>query len=148
MAQHLDDSLAAPRAVGTLIGVLGLLGLALAAIGLYAVVAFTVARRARDIGIRIALGARRHQAVAAIARHVAGVVAAGTAVGLTVTLLAIFSLRAATVSTPGIVVYRPAPEPLALFAVAAFVAVVALAATIIPARRAATMDPLTALRRD
>jgi ABC-type antimicrobial peptide transport system permease subunit len=63
-------------------------------------------------------------------------------------LLAILALRAAVVSTPGISVYRPTVDPLALLTIAAFVAMVGVAAAAVPARRAATMDPLLALRRD
>ena len=148
MAEYLDDSLVAPTAVATFLGGLGAVGLALAGIGLYAVIAFAVSRRAREIGIRMALGARSRQVVWTVAREVAFLVGVGTGVGLGLTLLAILALRAATVSTPGISLYRPTADPLALLGVAAFMALVGLVAAFVPARRAATMDPLAALRRD
>jgi putative ABC transport system permease protein len=148
MADYLDDSLVAPTAVATFLGGLGAVGLALAGIGLYAVIAFAVSRRAREIGIRMALGARSRQVVWTVAREVALLVGVGTGVGLGLTLLAILALRAATVSTPGISLYRPTADPLALLGVAAFMALVGLVAAFVPARRAATMDPLAALRRD
>jgi len=148
MAQYLEESLVAPKAVATCLGGLGALGLCLAGIGLYAVVAFAVSRRSREIGIRMALGARAQQAVWTVAREVALLVGIGTAAGLTMTLLAILALRAVTVPAPGISLYRPTADPLALLSVAAFMAMVALAAAYVPARRAATMDPLAALRRD
>jgi hypothetical protein len=148
MAQYLEESLVAPKAVATLLGGLGALGLCLAGIGLYAVVAFAVSRRSREIGIRMALGARSRQAVWTVARDVALLVGVGTAAGLTLTLLAILALRAVIVPTPGVSVYRPTADPVALLSIAAFMAMVGLAAACVPARRAATMDPLAALRRD
>jgi hypothetical protein len=148
MTYYLEESLVAPKAVATFLGSLGAIGLGLAGIGLYAVIAFAVARRSREIGIRMALGAQRMQAVWAVARDVAVLVAAGTAAGLSLTLLAILTLRAVVVPTPGIIVYRPAVDPTALVAIAAFMAVVGLAAAFVPARRAASIEPLTALRRD
>ena len=130
------------------LGGLGTLGLVLAAIGLYAVISFAVARRTREIGIRMALGAQRGQAVWALVRGVAVVVGSGTVAGLGLTLLAIAGMRSAAAPAPGITLYRPAIDPLALLAVAGFVAAVAAIAAIAPARRAATVDPLVALRRE
>ena len=148
MARHLEESLVAPKAVATFLGGLGALGLCLAGIGLYAVVAFAVSRRSREIGIRMALGARSQQVVWTVARDVAVLVGVGTGAGLTLTLLAILALRAVVVPTPGISLYRPTVDPLALLAIAAFMAMVGLAAAYVPARRAARVDPLVALRRD
>jgi len=148
MAQYLDDSLLAPKAAATLLGGLGALGLCLAGIGLYAVVAFAVSRRSREIGIRMALGARSQQVVWTVAREVAVLVGVGTGVGLTLALLAILALRLVTVSTPGVSLYRPTADPVALLSIAAFMAMVGLAAAYLPARRAARMDPLVALRHD
>jgi putative ABC transport system permease protein len=148
MARQLEESLVAPKAVATFLGVLGALGLCLAGIGLYAVIAFAVTRRSREIGIRMALGARSQEVVWPIARDIALLVGLGTGVGLALTLMAILALRALTVPTPGISVYRPTADPVALLSIAAFMAVVALAAAYVPARRAARMNPLVALRRD
>jgi putative ABC transport system permease protein len=148
MAQYLEESLVAPKAVATFLGALGALGLCLAGIGLYAVVAFAVSRRSREIGIRMALGARGQQVVWTVAREVALLVGVGTGAGLILTLLAILGLRAVTAPTPGISLYRPTADPLVLCSIALFMATVALAAAYVPARRAARMDPLAALRRD
>ena len=148
MAQYLEESLVAPKAIATFLGILGALGLCLAGIGLYAVVAFAVSRRSREIGIRMALGARSRQVVWTVARDVALLVGVGTGAGLTVTLLAILAFRAVTVPTPGISLYRPTADPLTLLAIAVFMAMVGLAAACVPARRAARMDPIAALRRD
>ena len=148
MAQHSRNRCVAPKAVATFLGALGALGLCLAGIGLYAVVAFAVSRRSREIGIRMALGARSQQVVWTVAREVAVLVGVGTGVGLILSLLAILALRAVTVPTPGISLYRPTADPVALLAIAAFMAMVGLAAAYLPARRAARMDPLAALRHD
>ena len=148
MAQYLEESLVAPKAVATFFGGLGALGVCLAGIGLYAVVAFAVSRRSREIGIRMALGARSQQVVWTVAREVALLVGVGTGAGLALTLVAILALRAVTVSTPGISLYRPTADPVALLSIAAFMAMVGLAAAYMPARRAARIDPLVALRRD
>ena len=83
-----------------------------------------------------------------MARGVAVVVGTGIVIGLGLTVLAILGMRAGAAPAPGITLYRPAVEPLGLLAVATFVAAVAAAAALGPARRAATMDPLIALRRD
>jgi ABC-type antimicrobial peptide transport system permease subunit len=148
MAQQIEESLAAPKAAATFLGALGALGLCLAGIGLYAVVAFAVSRRSREIGIRMALGARSQQVVWTVAREVALLVGVGTGAGISLTVLAILALRTVTVATPGISLYRPTADPLVLLSIAAFMAMVGLAAAYVPARRAARMDPLAALRRD
>jgi putative ABC transport system permease protein len=148
MAQHLDDSLVAPKAVATSLAILGALGMSLAGIGLYAVVAFAVSRRSREIGIRMALGARSSQVVLAVAREVAVLVGAGTGLGLALSLVVIILMRSSAAPAPGIDLYRPGIDPLALLSIAGFMAIVGLAAALVPARRAATMDPLAALRHD
>lgn len=148
MAQYLDESLAMPRSVATFLGALGALGLCLAGIGLYAVVAFSVSRRSREIGIRMALGAGSQQVVGTVAREVGVLVGIGTGIGLAVTFGAVLGLGSVSVSAPGLSLYRPTADPLMLSAIAAFMATVGLAAAFVPARRAARMDPLMALRRD
>jgi ABC-type antimicrobial peptide transport system permease subunit len=148
MAQHLEDSLVAPRAVATSLGILGALGVILAGIGLYAVVAFAVSRRSREIGIRMALGARSPQIVWSVARDVTVLVGAGTGIGLALSLIVIMLMRSSAAPAPGVELYRPGIDPVALLAIAVFMTIVGLAAAFVPARRAATMDPLAALRHD
>ena len=124
----------------------------LASIGLYAVVSFAVARRSREIGIRLALGARRQQVVWSIARGVAGLIGVGTGIGLFLSILAMLALRASAgagdIGIGSISVYRPNIDPVALLAIAAVIAIVGVAAAFVPARRAARMDPLVALRHE
>jgi predicted permease len=148
MAQYLESSLTSVKAAATLLGSLGALGLALAGIGLYAVVAFRVARRAREIGLRMALGARRPQVVWAVTREIAGLIAVGTAAGLLLSALGIVALRAVSSPAPGITLYRPSVDPVALAAIVGFMAAVGLAAAAMPTWRATRLDPLKALRRD
>jgi predicted permease len=148
MTQYLESSLTSVKAAATLLGALGVLGLALAGIGLYAVVAFRVARRSREIGLRMALGARRPQVVWAVTREIAALVAVGTAAGLLVSTLGIVALRAASSPAPGITLYRPSVDPVALAAIVGFMAAVGLAAAAVPTWRATRLDPLKALRRD
>jgi predicted permease len=152
MAQARSESQTAPAAVATFLGVLAGLGLVLASIGLYAVVAFAVTRRSREIGVRMALGARSQQVVSSIARGVAGLVGVGTGIGLFLTVLLMLTLRAssgsADIGIGNMTVYRPSIDPLALLAIAAVTALVGVAAAFVPARRAARMDPLAALRHE
>jgi predicted permease len=152
MAQDLERSQAAPKVVATLLGAIGGLGLVLASVGLYAVVAFAVARRSREIGIRMALGARNQQVVWSMARGVAGLVGVGTSIGLVLTVLIVLALRAtsgsADIGIGNMDIFRPSIDPVALAAIAAVTAVVGVAAAFVPARRAARMDPLVALRHE
>ena len=150
MAQNLADSQAAPAAVATLLGVLGGLGLVLASIGLYAIVAFAVARRTREIGIRLALGAGSQQVVWSIARGVAGLIGVGTGIGLILAVLVMLALRTSSGDSPigNIAVFHPRIDPIALLAIAAVTAAVGCAAAFVPGRRATRLDPLAALRHE
>ena len=152
MAQARADSQKAPAMAATFLAVLAGLGLVLASIGLYAVVAFAVARRSREIGIRMALGARGQQVVSSIARGVAGLIGVGTGIGLFFTVLLMLVLRAssgeADIGIGHLSVYRPSVDPLALLGIAAVTAVVGVAAAFVPARRATKMHPLVALRHE
>jgi predicted permease len=152
MAQARSESQTAPAVAATFLAILAGLGLVLASIGLYAVVAFAVARRAREIGIRMALGARSQQVVSNIARGVTGLVGVGTGIGLFLTVLLMLALRAssgsADIGIGNMTVYRPSIDPLALAAIAAVTALVGVLAAFVPARRAARMHPLSALRHE
>jgi predicted permease len=150
MTQARAESLAAPDAAATFLAVLGGFGLVLASIGLYAVVAFAVARRTREIGVRMALGARSQQVVWSIARGVAGLIGIGTGIGLALAVLAMLALRTSSgdIGVGNIAVFHPRIDPLALLAIAAVTAVVGVAAAFVPGRRAAVMNPLVALRHE
>jgi ABC-type antimicrobial peptide transport system permease subunit len=151
MGQLLEDSLQAAKGMAAFFSGLGVLGLTLAGIGLYAVIAFAVARRSREIGIRMALGAGRQQVIWAVAREVATLVAVGTAAGLALWTIAVLVLKVAPVQTSGVAniqLYQPNLDPVAMLVIAAFTALVGVAASYVPARRAARLDPLIALRHD
>jgi ABC-type lipoprotein release transport system permease subunit len=99
----------------------------------------------------MALGARGSQVAWTVGRDMAALVGAGTGAGLVLSLLAILALRVFALPSTGmgnIKLYRPDADPAALAAIAAFMAFVGLAAAFVPARRAARLDPLVALRRD
>jgi predicted permease len=127
------------RAVAWLSGVLGLLALGLASIGLYGVMAFVVTQRTREIGIRVALGARPQQVVKVFLIQGLKLTAVGVICG-SVIGLAITRLLAA------LLIDISALDPLAFISVTVLLALVALLATFIPARRATKVDPLVALR--
>ncbi|MGZ6125956.1 MAG: ADOP family duplicated permease, partial [Myxococcales bacterium] len=117
------------------------LALLLAGLGLYGVLAYTVAQRTREIGVRMALGARPAQAIALVARESAAVVGAGLLLGV-VGALVTARLIAGLLFGVG-----PA-DPVALLAALLVLGAVALAATLVPARRAALVDPAVALRAE
>jgi putative ABC transport system permease protein len=135
------DSIAAPRLTANLLGLFALLALAIAAAGIGGVMALSVSQRTHEIGVRMAIGARPGEIVLMILRH--GMTLALTGVGLGV--LGAFVLTSAVKS----LLFGVAPNDPATFGgVAAVLAAAALAACYIPARRAAQVDPLRALRAD
>ncbi len=139
MEEHLRDALFLPRLAGTLFGVFGFVGLLLAAVGLYGVMSYSVSRRTREIGIRMALGAQTGGVQRLIIRQGRLLALVAMALGLAAAL-AVAKLFAAFL-------YGVRPYDLVTFtAVPLFLAAVALLACWIPARRAARVDPLTALR--
>jgi predicted permease len=151
MAQLLENSLQSAKGLAAFFTGLGVLGLTLAGIGLYAVIAFAVTRRSREIGVRMALGAGSQQVVWSVSRDVAVLVGAGTIVGLALWIVAVLVMRVAPVQTSGVAniqLYQPDVDPLAMTLIAAFTAFVGVLASFVPARRAARMDPLIALRHD
>ena len=117
------------------------LGLVLAAVGLYGVLAFLVGERTVEIGVRMALGAEPGQVVGLVVRQGLGMTAAGVVVGLATALLAAHSLRS--------LLFGVSPlDPLTLAAACAALAIVGAAACYLPARRAARVDPMVALRAE
>ena len=139
MTAVMDESLFIERMVAALSVAFGALATLLAAIGLYGVMSYTVARRTREIGIRMALGAERSSVLWLVLREVALMVGIGVGVGLP---LAFALSRIVQSQLFGL----SAHDPIALVAAASILAFVALAAGYLPARRATRVDPMLALR--
>ena len=139
MDDQIDESLSAQRAMAGLSAFFGILATLLAAIGLYGVMAYTVTRRTREIGIRLALGADRGSLLKLVLREVALLTAVGVAIAIPVALGVTRLVRSE--------LYGIAPnDALSMAGAAGVLAAVALLAGYIPAERATRVDPLTALR--
>lgn len=140
MIQSLGLALLPSQAGAALLGAMGVLGLILAVIGLYGGLLYTVSRRTREIGIRVALGATRTGVVLAVCRDSLVLVGTGLLIGLA---LAIFAARPlAMFLIPELGSFDPA----SLAAVSIVFLGIALLATLVPALRALRVDPMTALR--
>ena len=141
MSDEVGDSAAGERLTATLASIFGALAALLAAIGIYGLLAFAVARRRREIGIRIALGARPADIGEMIGRQALAMVVAGVALGI----------GAAVILAPLVksLLYGVAPsDSLSLVSAALFVAAIAAAATAIPLLEATRVDPSSALRQE
>ncbi len=141
MSQHLGIMLFAPRMGGILLSVFGGLAVLLATIGLYGVVSYAVAQRTREVGIRVALGARPRDVVRLVSEQGMILVGVGSAIGLVLGY-------AATRSLGSFLHGVDVSDPSTFIGVMALLVGVAFLATLIPAVRAARLDPMTALRRE
>lgn len=139
MNQYVSDSLARPRMYASLVACFAVLAVVLAAVGIYGLIAYVVAQRTHEIGIRVALGASRGDVFRATFGQGARLTVAGLALGVTAAL----ALRGVVAT----LLFGVTPDdPVSyMFAAAAF-ALVALAAAAIPAHRASRVEPRTALR--
>ena len=139
MEQHISESLVNQRMVAVSTGIFGLIALAVAAVGLWGVVSWSVVQRTREIGIRIALGAERHDVMGLILRDGLRLVASGLAAGVP---LAVAVTRVFVDWLFGV---KPA-DPASYSAAAVLLTAVMLLATWIPARAALGVDPVRSLR--
>jgi putative ABC transport system permease protein len=141
LSQHVASSIAQPRFQTWLLGIFGTSGLLLVAVGVSGIVSSTVSRRTRELGIRVALGARALHVI----RTVAGTSLAAVAAGLAIGLLGALSLSRIAKAF----LYEVEPtDPWTLAGVVVVLAIVALVAAALPARRALGIDPIVALRSE
>ena len=140
LAQHVDRSLYLDRLRATLIGSLALLALALAAIGIYAVLSYTIAERTREVGVRLALGAQPRAVLRMLLATGARVALIGIVAGL---LLSVVLTRFVSAQLYGL----SANDPLTMGMASTALFAVALLASFVPAWRATRIDPIMALRQ-
>jgi predicted permease len=141
LARHVSETIARPRFSTFLAGAFAAVALTLAAVGVFGLTAYAVAQRTREIGIRVALGARKEDVTGWIVRRSLKLAALGLAMGLALGLLAGPALA-------GQLYGVSAGDPVTFAGGALFLAGICLAASYLPARRAARVDPMVALRRD
>jgi predicted permease len=139
MENVVEDAVARPRVESSLLTLFAGLALVLAAAGLYGVLAYSVSQRTREIGVRVALGAEPAQLIRGVIRDALLLVLPGIGIGLIGSLAITRLLRS--------LLYEITPnDPWTFAAVSAALITVAMLAAYVPARRAATVDPITALR--
>ena len=141
MEQLVATTVARRRMYATLLGVFAAVGVALATIGIYGVMAYSVTQRTREIGVRVALGAQRSGVVRLVVRQSLSTTAIGISLGLA-------GAAVVTRYLDGMLFGLTPRDPATFVAVTALFTTVALAAALVPARRAARVDPMTALRTD
>ncbi|HWO01615.1 MAG TPA: ABC transporter permease [Blastocatellia bacterium] len=139
LTERIDNSLGGERRQATTLGTFGVIALVLAAVGLYGVMAYTVAQRTREIGIRMALGAQRKHVLGLVLKRGLMLVSVGVVLGLG----GAFALTRLLAS---LLFGVSALDPIAFAGTSALLIAVALLASYIPARRATKVDPLIALR--
>jgi ABC-type antimicrobial peptide transport system permease subunit len=141
LTQTIRGSLMAERLMAALSAAFGALAVLLAAVGLYGVMSYTVARRSGEIGIRLAMGAARGAVLRMVLGDAARLVAVGVVIG------AVLGFGAARLARGLLFGLQPA-DPLAFAASIGVLAAIALIASYLPARRASRVDPLKVLRED
>jgi putative ABC transport system permease protein len=139
MAEYLDNAVGTPRLSAVLLTAFGATALLLAAVGIYGVISFSVTRRTREIGVRIALGAAGRDVVRMVVGHALMLAVIGVAAGMGGAL-------ALTRVMQGMLYGVNATEPLAYLAASALLIAIAALAAYLPARRAARISPSDALR--
>ena len=137
----ISGSLLLPRMGAVVFGLFGLIGLLLATVGIYGVIAYSVSQRTREIGIRMAMGAESHNILRLVVRDGLRLTLAGTVLGVA-------GAAAGTRALSAVLYGISATDALTFIAVPVFLVLVALAASFIPAWRASRLDPVGALHRE
>ncbi len=141
MEDHMGIALLPARLGGSVLGVFGVLGLVLAAVGIYGVMAYSVAQRTRELGIRVALGASKRT----VLRQVLG---EGMRLAVIGTVLGLVAAAGASRLVAGFLYNVDAMDPVAFVGVPLLLVGVAALAVLMPARRAASVEPMKALKTD
>lgn len=141
MEEYLGTALLPARLTGSVLGIFGVLGLLLAAVGMYGVMAYSVAQRTREIGIRMAIGAAHFQVLGLVMRQGMALVSVGAVVGLAGALAAARLVR-------GLLIGGQAVDPLTFAGVPLVLIAVAALAIWVPARRAASVNPVSAIKAE
>jgi predicted permease len=137
---HMGFATFTPRLAASLLGAFGVLALVLAAVGLHSVLTYSVSQRTREVAIRLALGASPANVLSLVVRQGMWLLIVGLAIGMTIAYGALPLMSSLLIGIS-------AKDPLTFAAVGALLAFVALAASYMPARRAARVDPIVALKR-
>jgi putative ABC transport system permease protein len=138
---QIRESLVQDQLMATLCGFFGALAVTLAAIGLYGVISYTVAKRTNEIGVRMALGAQRSGVIGLILGEVAVLIGIGVAVGTGLTL-------AGSKASSSLLFGLKPRDPLTLLLAIIILAAIGFGASFIPAQRATRVDPMVALREE
>ncbi|HZU09375.1 MAG TPA: ABC transporter permease, partial [Pseudacidobacterium sp.] len=141
MPQVVDDSMGNQTLAARLLGIFGIAALAIAIAGIYGLLSYSVSQRMREFGVRLALGSPRGAVIWLVLRHALLLLAVGIAAGITIAIAASGVMRAFIYGFHGY-------DVLTVFAVALVLAACALLASYLPARKAARVDPVVALRTE
>ena len=141
MSEYLDDMMAVKRFTSVILAGFAGIGLVLAVMGIYGVIAYLVAQRTQEIGIRLALGAPRSAVMWLVSSQGLHMAMAGVAIGLVGSALAARSLASLLYGISSL-------DPMTLGSASVALIAIALAACALPARRAAKIDPMRALRTE
>ena len=141
MPQHIDDQLGSQALAARLLWIFAIAAVLIAAAGLYGLLSYSVGQRTREIGVRLALGAQREDVLRMILRQASRLLVAGLAIGI---LAAFFTTRLVRSFLYGVAQH----DWLTIVAVSVLLLVVGLVASYVPARRAAKIEPVEALRAE